>query len=175
MDVRPISSDFPTLPGPSRYDNRRVFRDHAFARRQQEGVLFAGAGVAIANDKSRIVDRFGNGQNLDVAGRKIADAIKIDHLPVGKEESVNGAIISGGKSHNLSSRVGSERATLSAAERPKIAHRAVGITKRVVSSCYIEVSRAGDTFGAVRISRAPDAAERAEIVHRSVGVEERVI
>lgn len=175
MNVGPISSDFPALPRLFSYEDRCVFRDNAFAWREQKCMLFPSRRVAIANDETRIVNRLGNSEDLDVTAGKIADAIKIDHLAIVKEEGVDRAIIGRGKSNDLTGRVGPKRATLRAAKRPEIAHRAVGITKRVIRICSLGVGCASDTFGVVRVARAPDAAERAEIVHRAIRVKERVI
>src|ERR1043166_3825189 len=138
-------------------------------------MLFAGRSIAVPNNKTRVVDRLGTCKDLNVASRKITDVIEIEHLTIGKQKGVNRAVVCRRKSNDLSSRVGAERATLSAAKRAKIAHASIGITKCVIRSCSLDVGRAGDSLGAIGNPFAAHAAERAEIVHRAVGVKERVI
>ena len=135
---------------------------------------FARAGITIASDETRIVNRFGDGQNLDVATGKITDAIEVEHLVIGKQEGVHRTVFGSGEADDLSGRVRAERAALSTAERPNISHAVVGIAKRVISSCSLNVSSASG-LRVNRGGRTAGSAKRPEIVHGAVGIKECVI
>jgi hypothetical protein len=98
-----------------------------FGRRKQERVLIAVGRDSLAGDETRIVDRFGKAQHLEIALGKIAHGVEIKNLPAVIKERVLG-IIARGRTADDHSRVihtsGSvaARATRVAAKRSEIGH-----------------------------------------------------
>lgn len=111
MDVGPVAA-FPSFSRGLSNQDRCIPNRNAFARCQKECAFFPGRSKAIAHDEIGIVDPFGDGQNLQIAGRKIADRIKVDHLAIGKKKRVDRSIGCGGKPDDLAGSIRPERTAL---------------------------------------------------------------
>lgn len=93
---------------------------------------------SVANDESRIVDRFRNSEDLKATRRKIGDLIEITHLAVRGKECVDRPVVHCRETNDLSGRAAAERAILISrrgidhpyiADRSEIGHGAVDIEK----------------------------------------------
>jgi hypothetical protein len=73
-----------------------------FDRRHLECVLVAVLGDAVADDDARVADRSGNSKNFELALRKIAERVQIEHFVADVEKRVFGIVARRGRTDDHS-------------------------------------------------------------------------
>ena len=174
LDPYPVVVSVGPLTNRSVGCDRRFLNGHAFFGCEKKSVLLAIGGNPFASDETCVVNGLGHGQDLEVARRKIADRVEIEHLAICKEERVNGTIRGSGESDDLSGTVARERAALIPSDCSKVCHSLFGITKRVIRTCVAKVGSSRRTFGGAGVGGTACAPQRAEIVHGGISIKKGV-
>ena len=143
---------------------------------EKKSVLLTVTAYAVSNNKTRIIDCLGHGENFEIAVRKIAYAVQVYHLAVRKQKGVNGAVRRRGVSHYLAGSIGAESAALPAAQGSEIVHASLRKQKGVIRIRSGNVgSAAGCSFRICGDRGAACASECPEIIHSATRVQKRVI
>lgn len=75
-------------------------------RREQKSVFVAVVGDSLANNQAGIADRLRDGQDTEIALRKIAKRVEIEDLSVDVKEGVLGVVVRGGGSDDHAGCIG---------------------------------------------------------------------
>ena len=148
--------------------------DNAFLWREKKRMLLAVRGNSFAGDETGIVNGLGHSQNVEVARRKIADRVQVDHLAIAEKERVNGTVWRSGEANDLSGTISRECSALISSERSEVCHSFIAVAKRMVGTRLANVGRARSTLGHAGVGCAACASQRTELVHGGVCVKERV-